>query len=310
LRKERVELSAVVAQAIETIRPRADASELDLSIDLPHAAIYVDADPIRLAQVFANLLDNACKYTERGGRVSLAVATQGSEVVVRVRDTGIGIATDFLPLLFDKFSQAVPALERAQGGLGIGLALVQGLLELHGGVVSAFSDGPGRGSEFVVRLPVAQQGPPLIGESHAEQASVPKRRILVVDDNRDSTASLSMLLQIQGHDVSMAYDGLQALDICEQFRPEVVLLDIGMPNLNGYEACRRIREQPWGHDILMIAQTGWGQEEDRTRTKAAGFDAHLTKPIDPETLYALITVSPGSDSVVRRAGDSPRVARP
>jgi two-component system CheB/CheR fusion protein len=310
LRKARVELAAVVAQAVETIHPRADAGELELSIDVPPAAIYVDADPIRLAQVFANLLDNACKYTEPGGRVSLAVELQGSEVVVRVRDTGIGIATDFLPLLFDKFSQAVPALERAQGGLGIGLALVQGLLELHGGVVSAFSEGPGRGSECVVRLPVAQQGTPAIGESHAEHASVPKRRILVVDDNRDSTASLSMLLQMQGHDVTMAYDGLQALDICERFRPEVVLLDIGMPKLNGYDACRRIREQPWGHDVLLIAQTGWGQEEDRTRTKAAGFDAHLTKPIDPDTLYNLISMPRGMHDVARAADKTRGAVRP
>lgn len=311
LRKELVELAAVVAQAVETIRPRAEASDLELSIDLPPTPVHVEADPIRLAQVFANLLDNACKYTERGGRVSLGVAVQGGEVVARVRDTGIGIATDFLPHLFDKFSQAVPALERAQGGLGIGLALVQGLLDLHGGAVSAFSEGPGRGSEFVVRLPVAQRAAPTVGEAHVEHASlVPRRRILVVDDNRDSTESLSMLLQLQGHEVAMAYDGLQALDMCERFRPEVVLLDIGMPKLNGYEACRRIREQPWGRDILLIAQTGWGQEEDRTRTRAAGFDAHLTKPIDPETLYNLITMPSGMHNVIRAQDETRGAARP
>lgn len=311
LRKERVELASVVAQAVETIRPRAEAGELELSIESPPTPVHVNADPIRLAQVFANLLDNACKYTERGGRVSLAIAVQRNAVVATVRDTGIGIATDFLPHLFDKFSQAVPALERAQGGLGIGLALVKGLLELHEGTVSAFSEGPGRGSEFVVRLPVAQQAAPAIGEAHTEHASrVPKRRILVVDDNRDSTESLSMLLQMQGHEVTMAYDGLQALDICERFRPEVVLLDIGMPKLNGYEACRRIREQPWGHDILLIAQTGWGQEEDRTRTKAAGFDAHLTKPIDPETLYNLITMPRGVHNVMPAPDERRGAARP
>ena len=310
LRKERVELATIVAQAIETIRPRAEASGLKLSIELPKTPVVVDADPMRLAQVFANLLDNACKYTERTGRVSLSVAVQGSEVIATVRDTGIGIDLDFLPHLFDKFSQAVPALDRAQGGLGIGLALVQGLLELHGGTVSASSDGPGRGSEFVVRLPLAQPGAATVGEAHVGHAAVaPRRRILVVDDNRDSTASLSMLLQMQGHEVTMAYDGLQALDLCERFRPEVVLLDIGMPKLNGYDACRRIREQPWGQAMLLIAQTGWGQEEDRTRTKAAGFDAHLTKPIDPETLYSLITTPRGMHAAVRGADgtrDSPR----
>lgn len=312
LRKERVELAKVVAQAVETIGPRAEASELELSIELPDKPVYVEADPIRLAQVFANLLDNACKYTERGGRVVLAVVLEGTEVVVRVRDTGIGIAPDFLPHLFDKFSQAVPALERAQGGLGIGLALVQGLLELHGGVVSAHSEGAGRGSEFIVRLPVARPAPAIVEAPHAVTAAsyMPKRRILVVDDNRDSTDSLSMLLQLQGHEVTTAYDGLQALDMCERFRPEVVLLDIGMPKLNGYEACRRIRAQPWGQDIVLIAQTGWGQEEDRIRTKAAGFDAHLTKPIDPETLYSLITVPRDSNGLVTPALESLRAARP
>ena len=312
LRKETVELAKVVAQAVETIRPRAEASELELTIDLPDEPVHVEADPLRLAQVFANLLDNACKYTERGGRVFLAVSLENDEVVVHVRDTGIGIAPDFLPHLFDKFSQAVPALERAQGGLGIGLALVQGLLELHGGVVSAHSEGVGRGSEFVVRLPVARPSAAVAEAPHADAAAsyMPKRRILVVDDNRDSTDSLSMLLQLQGHEVTTAYDGLEALDMCEQFRPEVVLLDIGMPKLNGYEACRRIRAQPWGQDIVLIAQTGWGQEEDRTRTKAAGFDAHLTKPIDPETLYSLITVPRGGSGVVRPAGDPPLAARP
>jgi PAS domain S-box-containing protein len=296
LRRERVELAAVVAQAIETVRPRAETSGLDLSIELPPAPIHVDADPIRLAQVFANLLDNACKYTERGGRVALDVELNEGEVVVRVRDTGIGIASDFLPHLFDKFSQAVPALERAQGGLGIGLALVQGLLGLHGGTVTAHSEGPGRGSEFVVRLPVpAPASPAARWESPVESpAPVPKRRILVVDDNRDSTASLSMLLQLQGHEVTMAYDGLQAVELCEKVRPDVVLLDIGMPRLNGYDACRRIRAQPWGRDIVVIAQTGWGQEEDRARTAAAGFDAHLTKPIEPASLYSLITMPRGT----------------
>ncbi len=291
LRKERIELQAVVRGAVETSRPLIERGEHELAIALPAEPVYLDADPVRLAQVFSNVLNNAAKYTEHGGHIRLTGERQGNEVVVSVKDDGIGIAAEMLPRLFDIFSQAKPALERSQGGLGIGLSLVCGLVELHGGRIEARSAGPGQGSEFLVHLPVAatepiQQAPPR--SAGGEQPRPEKCRLLIVDDLRDSADSLAMMLKIMGHQVHTAYDGEEAVAAAARFRPDVVLLDIGMPKLNGYDACRRIREQPWGQAMFLIALTGWGQEEDRRRTQEAGFDQHMVKPVGPATLIQLL----------------------
>jgi PAS domain S-box-containing protein len=289
LRKERVELGAVLEAALETSRPVIDAGGHAFSLALPPEPIHLDADPVRLAQVFANLLNNAAKYTEKGGRIQLTAVRIGGDVIVTVKDSGIGIVPEVLPRIFDIFSQAKPALVWSQGGLGIGLSLVKGLVELHGGSVEARSEGPARGSEFVVRLPVdtktpiAQPAPP--GEAHKPGA---KHRVLIADDNRDSADSLALLLKIMGNEVGTAYDGEQAVEAAAALRPEVVVLDLGMPKLNGYEACRRIREQPWGQGMFLIALTGWGQEEDRQRTAEAGFNQHMVKPVDPDVLMKLL----------------------
>jgi PAS domain S-box-containing protein len=291
IRREPVELAAVVRSAVEATRPLIDARGHELTTTLGRQPIHLNADPIRLAQVFSNLLDNAAKYTERGGHVWLTAGREGGEVVVSVRDTGIGVAADQLPRLFEMFSQAAPALERSQEGLGIGLALVRGLVELHGGSVEARSAGPGRGSEFTVRLPVAKtpvQSRQELSAGGGKADAGPKRRILVVDDNRDAADSLAMMLRLAGHDIRTAHDGLEAVQAAATFRPDVALLDIGMPKMNGYEAARHIRQQPWGREMLLVALTGWGQEEDKRRTFEAGFDHHLTKPVEPTALENLL----------------------
>jgi PAS domain S-box-containing protein len=292
LRKERVALSSVIESAVETSRPLIEACGHELAIDLPAEPIYLEADPMRLAQVVWNLLNNAAKYTDRGGRISLAARRQGSEVSISIADNGIGIESEMLPQLFEIFSQVAPASERSQGGLGIGLSLVRGLVEIHGGSIEAHSDGPGQGSQFTVRLPlvvetVSPKMPPVAHSVLAVQGS--GRRILVVDDNRDSADSLGTLLRVQGYDVHTAYDGQAAIEAAEILRPDVVLLDLGMPRLNGYEAARHLRQQPWGRDLTLIALTGWGQDEDRQRTREAGFDQHFVKPVDPAELLQLLS---------------------
>jgi PAS domain S-box-containing protein len=290
LRTERVELAAVLDCALETSRPVIAAGRHQFTLSLPPEPILLEADPVRLAQVFSNLLNNAAKYTEEGGRLALVARRHGGEVIVSVRDSGIGIAPEMLPHIFAMFSQATPGSVRSQAGLGIGLPLVKGLVEVHGGRIEARSDGPGRGSEFVVRLPVAAESPAReqVQPSDDQPKASTKYRILVVDDNQDSVDALAMLLKIMGHEVSTAYDGEQAVIAAEAIRPEVVLLDIGMPKLNGYEACRRIREQPWSEGMLLIAVTGWGQEEDRRRTEEAGFNGHTVKPVDADDLMKLL----------------------
>jgi len=291
LRKERVDLAGVVRSAVETARPLTEGSAHRLAVALPAEPVFLDADPVRLAQVFSNLLTNAAKYTDRGGRITLTAERHGGEVVVSVRDTGIGIAPEHLPRLFEMFSQVDSALERSQGGLGIGLSLVKGLVTMHGGGIEARSEGLGRGSEFVVRLPAAagqasQRQQPVSGERAAAR---PRRRILIADDNRDAADSLAMMLRLAGHEVHAAYDGHEAAEAAAWFRPDIALLDIGMPRLNGYETARRIREEPWGKRVLLVATTGWGQEEDRRRASEAGFDHHLTKPVDPAALERLLS---------------------
>ena len=289
LRMERIELASVITQAIETSRPFIDQAGHELLIEIPPGPIYVDADLTRLTQVLSNLLNNAAKFTERGGRVRLAVQLVGAEAVVSIQDNGIGIPTHMLQQVFGMFTQVESNLERSQGGLGIGLSIVQRLVQMHSGSIEARSDGPGKGSEFVVRLPVALS---LALNKPADEANsvrpAARLRILVADDNLDAAESLALLLTLEGNETRTAHDGLEALDVAAAFRPDVMLLDIGMPKLNGYDVCRRIRQQAWGKNIVVIALTGWGQEGDRSKSHAAGFDFHLIKPVDLDVLNKLL----------------------
>jgi signal transduction histidine kinase len=292
LQKERLALGVVLTSAIESSRPLIESAGHELIVCLPPEPVYVEGDLTRLAQVFGNLLVNAAKYTDRGGRIWLTADRQGSDVVISVKDTGIGIPADHLPHLFEMFRQAAPTLERSQGGLGIGLALVKGLVELHGGSIEAQSDGPGKGSEFLVRLPLAFEAPMRREVEEMEGEPIMPRnlrcRVLVADDNHDATLTLAMMLSYWGHEVRTAHDGQAAVELAEAFQPNVILLDIGMPKLNGYDAARRIRQHPWGQAACLIALTGWGQEEDKRRAKESGFDRHFTKPVDPSCLQKLL----------------------
>jgi PAS domain S-box-containing protein len=295
LRKERVELAPILEHAVEAARAYKTMSH-ELTVNLPVKPIYVDADPTRLAQVVGNLLNNASKFTDKGGHIWLTAEQDGKQAVIRVRDTGIGVAPEDLPRLFGMFTQVDTSLERSRGGLGLGLTLVKTLVEMHDGAVEAHSDGPGRGSEFVVRLPVAAGVPKLPIKETAKPAPTVGRRILIVDDNEDGAESLAMLLSLGEHETHTAHDGVEAVAAAERVRPDVVLLDIGLPKLNGYEVCRRIRKQPWGRSLMLVALTGWGQDEDRNRSKKAGFDAHIVKPVDPETLMKLLASLPSRDA--------------
>lgn len=273
IRKERVELGAVVESAVEGSRPLIQQSGHELTVGLPPQPIHLDADPVRLTQVFMNLLNNAAKFTKAGGHIWLTAVKEGSDAVVSVRDNGIGISSEMLPGIFEMFSQVDRSLERSQGGLGIGLTLVRRLLDLHDGTIEAHSNGPDQGSEFVVRLPLIPLplgAPPKIDGLPA--SALGGSRILVVDDNKDSADSLAMLLRLKGNEIRTAHDGLEAVSAAETFHPELVLLDIGLPKLNGYDVARRIRQQPWGRDVILVALTGWGQDEDRRRSKEAGFN--------------------------------------
>jgi signal transduction histidine kinase/ActR/RegA family two-component response regulator len=294
LRKERIELIPALRSAVESVRPFLEAQSHELTVTVTEQPIYLDADPTRLSQVISNLLHNAAKYTEKGGHIWLTAERLDGQAVVSVRDTGIGIAAEHLPHVFEMFSQVAPALERSQGGLGIGLALVRGLVELHGGTVAARSRGQGQGSEFTVRLPIADGAPvheaPQLPIDSAQTAHPRRRRILAVDDNRDAADSLTRMLELMGHETRAAYDGLEAVQAAAVFRPEVVLLDIGLPKMNGYEAARQIRREKWGKDVVLIALTGWGQEEDRRRALEAGFDHHLTKPVEGAALERLLAL--------------------
>ena len=289
LRKVRIELARAIEQAIEASRPAIEQADHELLIEIPPDPIYVDADLTRLTQVFSNLLNNAAKYTERGGRIRLCVEHLGAEAVVSVTDNGIGIPTHMLAHVFEMFTQVESHLERSQGGLGVGLSIVQRLIQMHGGSVEARSDGNGRGSEFVVRLPVASS---LVGTKPADEANpvrpIARLRILVADDNLDAADSLAMLLTIEGNETLTAHDGLEALEVAAAFRPDVMFLDIGMPKLNGYEVGRRMRQHAWGKGVVLIALTGWGQEEDKRRSLEAGFDFHLVKPVLPDALDELL----------------------
>ena len=262
----------------------------------------MSCDRERLSQVFSNLINNAAKYTAPGGAISLGASVDGTEAVVAVSDNGLGIPPESLGLIFDMFAQVDRSAAQAQGGLGIGLTLVKRLVELHSGTVEARSQGSGRGSTFLVRLPIASRLPANSKGSSSAGAleGLPVRRILVVDDNRDAAKSLEMMLSLQGSEVRTAFDGPAALEVAAGFGPELVLLDIGLPGMSGYEVCRRMRQEPWGRDILIAALTGWGQEEDRRRSKEAGFDRHLVKPIEPSQLEALLARSPQGRDVPGR----------
>ena len=293
LRREPVELASIVHHAVEAVRPLCEKMHHELTVTLPPQPMYLNADPSRLVQVVGNLLNNACKFTETGGRIRLSVEREGKRALIRVQDTGIGIAVEHLPRIFEMFMQADTSFERPRDGLGVGLTLVKSVVEMHDGTVEARSAGVGQGSEFAVRLPLLSAPlPPLPREPSGIKpvAAVP-RRILVVDDNRDSADSLAMLLQLIGHQVHIAHDGPEAVEKAATFQPHVILLDIGLPTLNGYEAARRIREQQRQKGLTLVALTGWGQDEDRRRSVEAGFDAHMTKPVDFAALTKLLAES-------------------
>jgi signal transduction histidine kinase len=291
LRKELVDLRVLVENAVETSRPLIDAAGHQLIVSVPSEPLMLEADPVRLVQVLANLLNNAGKYMDPGGHIWLTAQRQGDEVVVRVRDTGIGIPAELLPHIFDLFTQVDRLSGRSQGGLGVGLTVAQSLVNMHGGTIHAHSAGPGRGSEFTVILPLAPRPSAQRGEEPAggpQSRALPGYRVLIVDDNRDAAESLGLLLSLLGSEVRVVYDGPAALEAMSREQPAVVLLDIGMPGMDGYEVARRVRQQPALKDVTLIALTGWGQEEDRRRCCEAGFDHHLVKPVEIDVLQALL----------------------
>lgn len=291
LRKERMDLAAAVRSAVQSIQPMIDEAGQRLTVAVPDEPVSLYADPVRISQIIANLLSNASKYSEKGDRIVVTVSRLGDEGVVSVRDEGVGISPIYLPRLFEMFSQVDSTLERSKGGLGIGLALVRGLVEMHQGRVTAHSDGPGTGSEFVVALPLSRAAERTADSTGAEGGTgrPSKCRILVADDNKVAVNILSKALTLMGHEVYTAYDGVEALEKAEAYQPRLALLDIGMPRMNGYETARKIRTQAWGQEMKLVALTGWGQEDDKRRAAEAGFDRHVTKPIEMETIRGLVS---------------------
>jgi signal transduction histidine kinase/ActR/RegA family two-component response regulator len=293
LRKDYVDLLTLVSSAVETARPLIDAKNHTLTLNLPTAPIELEVDPLRLSQALSNLLTNAAKYTDARGQITLTAGQDSQGLVIRVTDNGIGIEPTVIKGLFEMFSQIDSAIDRAEGGLGIGLALVKGLAALHGGSVQATSGGLGQGSEFTIRLPrsvVVERR--TMGSGAPDAASVPsgpRCRVVVADDNRDAADSLKLLLELSGHDTFVAYNGQQALDLGARERPHAFVLDVGMPDLTGYEVARRIRQQAWGRGVLLLAVTGWGQDDDKHKAKAAGFDYHFTKPVNPQQVEDALT---------------------
>jgi signal transduction histidine kinase len=289
LRKTRIQLAAVLASAIETSRPLVAAAGHRLDVSMPPVPVWLDADPVRLAQVISNVLTNAAKYTHDGGQITVVATSDGSHARISVRDTGVGIPAHMLERVFELFTQAERGYDRVQGGLGIGLTLARSLLELHGGTIEAHSEGVDRGTEIVIELPLAIA---LDADASEPSSTAPSkrlaRRMLVVDDNEDSADTLAMLLRGLGAEVRTANDGRAALELIRAHRPDIVLLDLGMPRMDGCEVARRARQMPEGRTVRLIALTGWGQDEDRERTRAAGFDDHLVKPVDLAALQALL----------------------
>jgi two-component system, sensor histidine kinase len=302
LKPEVVALDSLVSTAVETARPLIDSKEHNLTTRLPAEPLHLRVDPLRLSQSISNLLTNAAKYTDARGNITLYVAEEGDSIIISVKDDGIGLAGDAIPNLFQMFSQVDSAIDRAQGGLGIGLALVKGLIELHGGTVEIASAGIGHGSEFTIRLPgslrVANAEQP--SAAPREPALKPARRnVLVADDNKDAADTLGLLLEMSGYAVTVAHSGVEALEKLNQNLPDAAILDIGMPDLSGYEVARRFRESSVSHDIFLMAVTGWGQQDDIARAKAAGFDEHLTKPVDPDRVEQMLR-----DYLTRRGPDA------
>jgi signal transduction histidine kinase len=317
LTRQVVELEALISRALETVHPLFDEQKHQLTLELPEPGVKVFGDATRLTQAIANVLGNAAKYTDQGGQIIVGAIVRGADVEIFIRDNGIGIRPELLPHVFELFTQLDRDDGRTQGGLGIGLALVQRLVQMHGGDVSAASEGPGKGSQFVIRLPLLREEDEPVDAKPAHGVDVPPteremtsvvtplvtasaarmvRRILIADDNNDALESLATLLQLSGHEVYTATNGGTALQSIERHLPEVVLLDIGMPMLDGYEVARRIRAQPWGQRITLVALTGWGQDSDRRRSREAGFDSHLVKPLDLETLTDLLARLPSSSA--------------
>jgi signal transduction histidine kinase/CheY-like chemotaxis protein len=284
LRRTRVDLGALVADAVSAHRALADARGHRVTVTLPTAPVQVEADPTRLTQIVANLLNNAAKYTPPGGRIAVVAAREGADAVVRVTDDGIGIPAETLPRIFDLFAQGPDSLARSEGGLGLGLTVVRRLVELHGGSVTARSEGPGKGSVFVVRLrPAAESPAPAHAEPRAAGSAAVPRHVLVVEDLDDAREMLRLTLELDGHRVTVAADGAAALEAVRASLPDVALVDIGLPGMDGYEVARRLRATA-GARIRLVALTGYGQPDDRDRARQAGFDAHLVKPVDPDAL--------------------------
>jgi two-component system, chemotaxis family, CheB/CheR fusion protein len=290
LHKHEVDLVSVLQHVVDGFRPLAEASHHQFSATVPSEPIYLDADEVRIAQVFNNLLSNAFKYTLPGGKIDVVAELQGSCVSVSVRDSGVGIPADMLERIFEMFTQVERADDHAQNGFGIGLSLARRLVQMHGGTVKAFSEGPDRGSEFVVTLPLAAP----LSDSQApsrpavDSRAVVRRRVLIVDDNLDAAESLAILMKLAGHEVRMAFDGLEAVRAAETFRPHIVFLDLGLPKLGGGEAARQIRQHSWGKGMILVAVTGWGQDGDRRKSRESGFDEHLVKPAKLEDLTKII----------------------
>jgi CheY-like chemotaxis protein len=289
LRTSVIDLASVVRHAAESAKPTASATGQTLDVVLPNEALHVEGDEARLKQVVDNLLNNAMKFTPHDGHIALTLKRADQEAVITVQDNGIGISPDEIGHIFGLFVQSDSTLVRSTNGLGIGLTLAKNLVEMHDGHISAHSEGEGNGSTFTVRLPLVKDRA-LATTPAAPERTAPSapRRILVVDDNHDAAGSLAMLLTRTGHTVRTAFDGLEAIATAATFQPEVMLLDIGLPNLNGYEVAQRIRKEAWGRNIYLVALTGWGQEEDRNKSTAAGFDMHLVKPVDLAKLKALL----------------------
>jgi CheY-like chemotaxis protein len=319
LKKERVPVASIVETALETCRSSIEVLGHQLTVSMPPDPPYLEGDPARLSQGLVNVLQNAAKFTDSGGHIWLTVETvagpkerasgqQGpgeqsgqtegqqpaaasanSEVVISVRDTGTGIHPDLLPRVFDMFTQGDRTIERRRGGLGIGLTLTRSVVEMHGGSIEAHSAGVGQGSEFVMRLPAVSKPPPPAPEHDAPSPEMrPRKRILVVDDNYDQAKTMNMLLSLMGHEICLAHDGPGAIEAAISFQPDVALIDIGLPGMNGYDVARRLREMPQFQDTVLVAQTGWGQEEDRLRSIEAGFDHHVVKPANLDLLQEII----------------------
>jgi PAS domain S-box-containing protein len=302
MEKANIELSGVVSVALEQCRDLVEEAGHELTVRLPAEPVALEADPQRMVQVLANLLSNAVKYTPRGGRITVSAERQGAEVRLSVKDSGLGIPTDKLESVFEMFSQLDRSLETGHKGLGIGLALVRALVSMHGGRITAHSDGLGAGSEFNVWLPIAPiEVDAALPEQKDDRRESAGCRVLVVDDNQDLVKATSRLLRVLGHDVRVAFNGAEAIEVADQFRPDIVLLDIAMPKVNGYEVARTIRGSPWGREMTLVAVTGWGQEDDQRRSVDAGFDLHMTKPVDPLVLEAFL------DSIAKRHVAPPRM---